>query len=330
MLSLFLVTNPLFKRYAFFLPIFFLLVIMRPELSAQKPVIDSINWWIDSTLHLSESQQKTYLEKAIVLAEENQLPYQRTRALFFLSKLITRQADYVKAFSLQDAVLRLSLDNQFDDLYNSALQQKGVIYTALEQYEKAKVSYEEALKLPYVQSRPLKIAETYNNLGTIAAISGNNTAALSYFQQAKVVFVAQGLENGVVKILNNMGVLYMQENRVPEALEIFQEQLIASQQQQDKQLEAQSYGNLAYAHYLLGQYTAALKAYDQSIAIAKKQGFNDVLAITYKDLTETYQTKGDFQKALETFQAYHDLHLKNVGEKTQKEVSALQVQYDLP
>lgn len=327
MLSVSLVGGLLFKRHPFILSIF-LLLFFTTNVVAQKTAIDSIDWWIDSTAFLSESQQKACFEKALVLTRKNKLPYQETRALFQLSKLATRQADYAEAFALQDSVMRLSREHQFDDLYNNSLQQKGIIYTALEQYEKAKQSYQEALNLPYVQNKPQQVAEIYNNLGTVAAISRDNVAALSYFEQAKVIFETQGLEEELGRILNNMAVLYMQENRVPEGLKIFQEQLATSQKQQDKRLEAQTYGNIAYAHYLLEEYTPSFKAYEKSIAIAKKQGFDDVLAISYKDLAETYQTKGDFQKSLETFQKYHDLHIKNVGEKTQKEVSALQIQYD--
>ncbi|MFK7978733.1 MAG: tetratricopeptide repeat protein [Saprospiraceae bacterium] len=298
------------------------------DLFAQTTPLDSIDWWIDSTTHLSESRKETYLIKAAELAQQNQLLYQQAKAVLKLTILTMEQADYPKALMLQDSVLRMSQANQFDDLYSKALQQKGLIYSALERYEQANTTFLEALNLPYIQSKPIKKAEILNNLGIAAALNDENVAGLAYFQQAKAIFEQEGKVEDANRVLSNLAVLYMRENRVPEALKIFQEELALMQKLQDRISEAQAYGNVAYAHYLLGEYPQAFKAYNQSIAIAKAEGFNDVLAITYKDLAETYQTKGDFQKALATFQLYHDLHLKNVGAKTQQEVSALQVQYN--
>lgn len=328
MQSVILVGSQLFKRLLLTLPVFLFLVNFQSEVSAQKSGVDSIDWWIDSTAHLSEIQQKRYFEKAAFFAKERQLDYKHTQAIIKLSALISEQADYPQALILQDSALRMSQKFKLDDLYGKALQQKGLIYNGLGQYDKAGTIFQEVLNLPSTQSDSLYTAEILNNLGVAAALNGKTVAGLAYFQEAKLIFEKKELAAEISSVSSNMAVLYMQENRITEALEIFQKQLKLNQANQDKISESKAYGNIAYAQYLLNDYNAAFKAYDQSIAIAKAEGFNETLAITYKDLAETYQAKGDYQKALETFQKHHDLHLKNVGAKTQQEVSALQVKYD--
>ncbi len=312
------------KKYLFSLGIILSFLSIYNYSFGQSTSLDSIYWWIDSTFHLPESQRKDYLDKAAVLSQKNELTYEYAIVLLEQSKLATDQADYTKAFILQDSSLQISRDNQFDDLYGDNLLQKGIIYIKLEQFDEAEKILKEALHLPYTQSHPLRKADVLNNLGILAATLGNNTEGLEYFQQASAIFDKEDLST----VLSNMATLYLVENRVAEALKIFQDDLAFRKAKQDKLGQAKSYGNIGYAHYLLEDYPKAFKAYEESIAIARREGYKEVLVVTYRDLAETYQTKGNYKKALASFQLYHELEFENIGEQTQKEVSALQIKYD--
>jgi len=104
--------------------------------------------------------------------------------------------------------------------------------------------------------------------------------------------------------------------------------LLNNQKYGNKVEEAQSFGNIAYTYSQLKNYPKAFDNYQKSIDLAKQAGFDDVLAVSYKDLAETYELKGDTEKALETYQLYHEIHLKNMETASEKKVKELEVKYD--
>lgn len=308
-------------------PCFLLLNVNTPSF-AQSTSKDSITWWIDSIADLPEATQKRHLEKALNIATTNQLHYEHALVLAKLAGKEMNQANYTISLNYLDAMRQLIDTHQFDDLKGNHLQLRGNNLLYLKQYERAQQIFEEALMVYDTQADSLGKGLIYNNLGNMDFVKGKYVTALIHYQKANTIFNIfdkTKLANGA---LSNIALIYLYQEKPKEALTIFEQLLSIYKKDTNLLGQSKAYGNIAYAHFLLKNYSKALDNYQASIDIAKREGYNDVLAVTYKDLAETYEAKGDIKNALTIFQKYHDLHIKNVGEKTQKEVSALQIQYD--
>lgn len=317
-----------FRKGSFLLFPFFFLLSINTVLLAQSAPKDSIAWWIDSTEHLPEAAQKSYLEQALNVAKANQFHYEHALVLAKLAGKEMDQANYAKSLSFLDTMRQLINTYQFDDLRGNQLQLRGNNLLHLKQNKRAQQIFEEALVIYDTQADSLGKALIYNNLGNLNFVERKYAEALIYYQKANAIFQIFDKTKFANGALSNIALIYLFQEKPEEALIIFKQLLSIYTKSTNLLSQSKAYGNIAYSHFLLKNYPKALDNYQASIDIAKREGYNDVLAVTYKDLSETYAAKGDTKNALAIFQKYHDLHIKNVGEKTQKEVSALQVKYD--
>ncbi len=316
------------KRFFSFLFLGLCSFLYYSPIYAQSSSVDSIDWMIDSTGDLSSELQKKFLDRAFIIAKQEQLVNKEAVVLQSMSNWELDQANYFQAITNLDSFEQLVNAYDLEELKGQQYFIRGSIYLQLKKVEQAKLLFQDALVQFRRQSDTLSMGGAYTNIGIVEMLLGNDSIALSNYEKAKVIFSKYELEDKLSLLLNNIGYLYLNQHNPKKALTIFEEFLSVAKKNNKKIGEAKAYGNLAYTYFLLKDYPQAFLFYEKSIDLAKKEGFNDVLAISYKDLAETYETKGDTKNALKTFRLYLDTHLKNVGAETQKKVSELEVKYE--
>lgn len=291
--------------------------------------VDSLDWWRDSTMHLSKTDQRAYLEKALITSRQEKLNEEEGLTLLKLSDWELKQANYSEAFKVMDTLNDLLVNYPSTTLSGMELIQRGRIHIGLKQYEPAKrllkTCVDKSLSDPDLV---MNLGNAYNTLGTIEYFQKNPTTALAYYEKAIPIFE----KLGKLKLLNatwgNMALIYLQQNQPEKALAYFLKQLTFFQQLNAPLELAQINGNIGYTYFLLNEVPKAIPFYEKSIAIAKEQGFKEVLAVTHQDLAATYKSIGDTKNALKNFEAYHQLETQNISERALKEVNALQIKYD--
>ncbi len=294
-----------------------------------KNEIDSLTWWRDSTMELSQNNQRDYLEKALAHCREQKLIKEEALTLLRLSDWELNQANYSNAINFLDSFHQIVEKYQFTDLKGKDLLQRGNIHLGLKQYEEAKRFFEECVNLYLSDAEKSEnLAESYNNLGIIEYLEKNPSTALVYYDKAGSIFKKIGDLKKWNIVLGNMALIHLQENQPQQALNYFKQQLTFYEQTNYQSSLAKTNGNIGYAYFLLNEVPTAIPFYEKCISIAKEHGFKNILAVTYKDLSETYKAIGDTKNALKNFEAYHQLETENISEKALKEVYELQIKYD--
>ncbi|MEC9004024.1 MAG: protein kinase, partial [Planctomycetota bacterium] len=123
--------------------------------------------------------------------------------------------------------------------------QLGVLASALETLDSARLHYENSLKLlrqlskdePGNQTHPRKLSECYNSLGTLLQRTGDLPAAESYYLKASGLLAVLATDPSAtdadrqrqMTVLNNLATLYMIRGKAADAIASFQEILTSKQ-----------------------------------------------------------------------------------------------------
>jgi putative nucleotidyltransferase with HDIG domain len=138
------------------------------------------------------------------------------------------------------------------------------------------------------------------NLGTIASIRGDNTAAFARYSAALKRYEEDNDAEGAAWVLNNLGMLHTESQDWEQALGCFNRALELSDQRGDVEMVATVNVNLAGMHHRAQQYDVARAAADRAFAIFtridSKQGLGEVAKLygtLYRDtgklqLAESY------------------------------------------
>lgn len=123
----------------------------------------------------------------------------------------------------------------------------GDAYRFLEKHQKARKSYEQALKLAKELDESDEWATLLNKLGIVMKEMKETDQALEFFQE----YLNAALENNdLIKqgaVLNNMGLIYLDKGETEKAVETLEQALILNKQTSQTMAEADSLGDLGLA-----------------------------------------------------------------------------------
>jgi len=172
------------------------------------------------------------------------------------------------------------------------------------------------------------IGQTTNVLGNANTQLGKNEVAIKNYLRALEIFDSLGNVDNSSMITMNLGYYYLMNGHGEMALPYVEKALEYSLKKQNAREIAMNYGNLAYTYSLMGKYGAAFENYQIGIDTAQHYGMTQIEYDTYKDMSETYLKSGNSAKALEFYEKYHLLKDSIIGQKTQSQISELEVQFE--
>ena len=153
-----------------------------------------------------------------------------------------------------------------------------------------------------------KVAQTYNNLGTVHYCLGQYHEAKEYYEKALIIRkkIFGEKHANVAASYNNLGAVYQHLGQYNEAKEYYEKALIIRKKifGEEHADVAVSYTNLGVVYQHLGQYSEAKEFYEKSLIIGKKifgEKHADV-AVSYNNLGVVYQHLGQYHEAKE----YHE------------------------
>ncbi|KAK3755165.1 hypothetical protein QZH41_001698 [Actinostola sp. cb2023] len=226
--------------------------------------------------------------------------------------------------------------HESNDSVGTVLNNLGLIYHALGQYNEAKTCYEQALviyKTAYGENHP-STATTLNNLGGTFYTLGQYDEAKTYYQQALVIYTTACDENdpSIKYTLNNLGAIFHELGQYDEAKTYYEQALVISKTVygENHPSTATTLNNLGAIFHELGQYDEAKSYFEQALDISKTvYGENhpstattlNNLGATLHELGQYDEAKTYYEKALVIYKtAYGENHpligstLNNLGD----------------
>ncbi|MCD4698790.1 MAG: tetratricopeptide repeat protein [Bacteroidales bacterium] len=218
-----------------------------------------------------------YSNKALVLAEANNLIIEKQKALSNLGLSYKYLGDYNNSIIYQAQALELA--KTFDNKSFIAVEYNrlGILYKRLGLYTDALDHYHLALKIYQELDKKRGIANLYNNIGNIYRKWGDMDVALDYyFKSLKLV---QQLDDKEIYayILNNIGNLYASMEIYDQALEYHKQSLQVKKEMNNYYGISTSFKNIGDINLDLKNPQKALEYLDECLALATKYGYKDII-----------------------------------------------------
>jgi serine phosphatase RsbU (regulator of sigma subunit)/TPR repeat protein len=250
----------------------------------------------------------------------------------------------------------------------SALNNLGIVYDHLGNYEAEIKNYFEALKIKEALHSVSGIQTTVNNIGLVYDIQGNYSKALEYYTRALEMarklddqqgiayalinigvvhvekdendvgldYLNQALEinkklnnqQGIADALNDIGIVYNNTKQYDKALSTYTEVMKTRREFNDSAGIASAFINMGEIYFNTKDYKKSIASYEQSIRSAKAIDAKPKLKAVYKDLAELYDTLRDYKNAYNYHLLFSNIKDSMLNSETSKTIADLQYNYD--
>ncbi len=210
-----------------------------------------------------------------------------------------------------------------------ALLSLGVALGVHGDAERALQHNREALALYDAQARPRSSMQALNNIGINCKNLGRHEEALAALQRAQALARQLG-ETGAAAIIGaNLGEPLSQLGRLDEARAAAEEAVRLNRDNGYASGETHARVLLGELLHSQGQAEAARAELEAALALAQRHGSDIHSARIHKSLSVLHKAAGRFELALQHHEAFHEAERRRFNEDSQRQLHALQVQFDL-
>lgn len=160
------------------------------------------------------------------------------------------------------------------------------------QFEQARMAYENALKIWLVLDRKISQGSVFLKLAQVDEVLGKYESALAYYQKAYGIFSELDRPMERSGSLSGMGIVYVRTGKYSKAIDSFNQALKLFPE------SSVAMNGLGLAYAYLGERKTALKFYEQSLEIRTKNKLLAAAAATLLNMGVIYEEEGDYLKAL--------------------------------
>ena len=176
------------------------------------------------------------------------------------------------------------------------LQGLGWIAEPQGDYERARVAYEEGLKLYRSSNDKRGVATTLGDLGSLALDRGDYEQATSLLEESLTLHRELGSKEEVVGVLDGLGVLASAKGDLEQSISFFSEALALSRETGNVRRSATSLGNLGITMLVHGDPEQATALLEESLALFREIGDNSNVAIGLMYSALAALTRGDHER----------------------------------
>lgn len=182
------------------------------------------------------------------------------------------------------------------------LLEQGLQQHRISQFEAAKQSWQQALRIYREIKNRQSESYVLENLGTAYSALGDYDGAINCYQQS--LAIAREIKDRSVEegVLGNLGVAYYFLADYTKAIDYYQQSIAIAREIKDREGEQASLLNLGNAYRHLGDYTKAIDSYQQSLTIARELKDREGEADALLSLGDAYRHLGNSTKAIESYQ----------------------------
>jgi len=206
--------------------------------------------------------------------------------------------------ALEACQAALPLYRQLGDREGEAvtLNNIGVIYDNLFEYEQALVYYQQALPIQQEIGDRQGEAATLNYIGGVYQDLSDYEQALAYYQQALPIWREIGNRAGEAMTLTGIGMVYHALSDYKQALLYFEQGLEIAQEIGDRPGEAMTLTGIGLVYHALSDYEQALAYFQQALGIFREIGDREGEAMTLSNIGLAYYALSDYERALAYYQ----------------------------
>lgn len=162
----------------------------------------------------------------------------------------------------------------------------------------AAFNYFEVAKILKASGDLSQLANVYNTLGAIYSLADNNTIAISYYSQAKDIFIYKGSSKQKSIVYRNIAVCYKELGQYKEAQEMLAMAMKSAIESNDFSLISGIHNSLGSIFYAQGIYEKARDNYRLSMASPDSlHKANRIRAMAFNNIGETYFQEGNIDEA---------------------------------
>ncbi|WEK37063.1 MAG: tetratricopeptide repeat protein [Candidatus Pseudobacter hemicellulosilyticus] len=166
---------------------------------------------------------------------------------------------------------------------------------------KGSATADEAIQLASQLKNLSGLASSYSNKGVNLVALGQDSLALTYYQQSLQLHQQEENLRGMARIYNNMAIVYVGQSDYARALDNHRKCYAVFEQLGNKLMMAQSLNNTGVVYLYLADYPRALAYYLKALAILEQLDNKDALAHALTNIGIIYKNLTDPQLAL----SYH-------------------------
>ncbi|MDM8517740.1 adenylate/guanylate cyclase domain-containing protein [Desulfobacterales bacterium HSG16] len=211
----------------------------------------------------------------------------------------------------------------------NSLHNVGVLYDYLLNYEKALEYYHQALTIREEIGDKKGIASSYNNIGIIHHFSEEYQKALDYYHRALNLRKQIEDKKGVGSSMNNSGAAYRALGNHKEALSYFLKAINIFKELNDTYEVANISNNIGELYLELEQYPKAEEYLKLGLSLGKKIGAKELIRESYEFFSRLHVADKDYQKALEYFKLSADVKDMIFTEENSRKIADMETKYEM-
>ncbi|CAB4023367.1 Nephrocystin-3 [Paramuricea clavata] len=228
----------------------------------------------------------------------------------FFGKTLHHFYAFKNAVEFHNMNLQISRGFDAQNYECSILNDLGLLYQKMGDYEQAKDYHQQALAIKEKQLSPdnVNVALSYSNLGTVYRAKDELDQAKDYHERALAIKKKQLSPDhvDVARSYSNLGTVYRAKGELDQAKD-YHERALAMKEKQlspDHVDVARSYSNLGTVYRAKGELDQAKDYHERALAIKEKQLSPDHVDVarSYSNLGRVYRAKGELDQAKD----YHE------------------------
>ncbi|MBI5787518.1 MAG: tetratricopeptide repeat protein [Candidatus Schekmanbacteria bacterium] len=190
----------------------------------------------------------------------------------------------------------------------------GAVYKHLRDYHKSIEYYQDARDSYRDLKDKAAIAACFSQLGTVHSLRGDYDQALSYFNDALEVWIELAKKDNQAAEHSNLGTVYCNTEKYPQAIAAHQKALAIRQEMADRAGEGKCLTDLGLAYSGKGDYLQALDFYQKARDICRELQDKKGEATNLTYSGASHFNQGDYVQALSYYQKALEID-REIGDK---------------
>lgn len=231
------------------------------------------------------------------------------QVLFEVAKMEGERGKFQKARNVLDrAEQKIKREVRDPDrtreLYNVMIRYSGLFHFRQEQYEQAKIRFQENATYYRNQNNRQKLAKTYGYLGMVHGDMGQLQEALFFHRKSLSISKEIGNKRGLVTANGNLGVLYWSKGDLDRSRSYHRQFLALSEEIGSRRKIALAKGWIGLIHTDRGELERALSYFEEELSINEEIGDQRRVGLACDNLASVYRDMGELNKAMNRLQQY--------------------------
>lgn len=285
----------------------------------------------DRVLDFNEAQKDSALYYANFIERQSAvLNFRKGKVLSLRLRGIYNdlKCDYDSAIYYYYRTLEEARKLQSPDYEVAALGDLALTYYYLNQFDKTRDFYREALHLAIARKEAMSIFTNSTNLGSIYNKLEMPDSALFYLHEAQKIADDFPGKFDLGSLHNNIGNAWFYKKNWDKALSYFRLNCDVHTQADNKEMLWYDYLNMGDVFRKKGQFDSSKLYLDRAASLAESLGSKRKMSDVYAMFAKFYADKGDYRQAYANFESWHTIDTSLIREETIRTVAETQERYN--